>query len=340
MRIRLRQFRSLAALLLPILGIGLLAPAPVVAAGAEWRAVPSVGELHLRFEASGQAAPCALLGAAPDASTIECWVAHVDRSVARRSSPLTEETTLACVVEWEIEQPGKGSCPADTDRCVRPDVGLFDSLTHGLPIDTNIATTWALTADLATQYTVFHALRNGRALNPHRPRLAGLALSQGMLVLYRAHAITLLRHRLEEGGCGTQHLESYFALAAQVTDELGRSDVPEILETFPPAGREWERRFHRVQLAVTGRGGRVSPTGRWREDCEKAAAVGRQVGRLDADVNVWCGYAYEQLDMPEAAFEHWRLARRSPNHLEAASYANRRLRIEPTRPTETTAEVR
>jgi hypothetical protein len=44
-------------------------------------------------------------------------------------------------------------------------------------------------------------------------------------------------------------------------------------------------------------------------------------------VNVWCGYAYEQLAMPEAALKHWRLARRSPHHPAAASYANGRLGV-------------
>ena len=37
---------------------------------------------------------------------------------------------------------------------------------------------------------------------------------------------------------------------------------------------------------------------------------------------------------------HWRLARRSPNHPEAASYANRRLQLELVLPAETTAELR
>ncbi len=322
------------------MAIGLLAPAPSAASGDGWRAVPSVAGLHLRFEDSGDAAPCASLGARPNAGAVECWVAYVDRSVSRRSTPLTQETSLACVAGWEVAVPGQGNCPGDAARCVRPAISLFDSLAPDLPIDTNISATWALASDLAGEYTAFQVLRNGHALNPHRPRIAGLALSQGMLALYRAHAITLLKRGLEGGACATDHLEPYFALAARVTEELGRSDVPAILETFPPTGREWARRFHRVQLAVTGRPGGVAPTGKWREDCEKAAAIGPAVGRLDADVNVWCGYAYEQLDMTDAAFEHWRLARRSPNHPEAASYANRRLQLELVLPAETTAELR
>jgi hypothetical protein len=315
-------------------------PTIASAEGDASRAVPAVPELNLRFEDGGEAAPCAALPVTPSETAVECWSAYVDRAVSKRSSPLTDESELACIEVWEVVLPGERGCPADAARCVRPQTELFEKVAPGIPVDTNISATWALTSELAREYTAFQVLRNGHALNPLRPRIAGLALSQGMLVLYRAHAIRDLQDQLESAGCATEHLDPYFAQASRVTDEVGRSDVPAILESFPPLGREWSRRFRRVQLEVIGRGEGVRASGKWREDCEKAASIGPDVGRLDADVNVWCGYAYEQLDMPEAALEHWRLARRSPHHPEAASYANGRLKIAPAEPGETTAEVR
>jgi hypothetical protein len=318
----------------------LLAPAAAFAAADASRAVPAVPDLHLRFEDAGEVAPCAGLPVTPSESAVECWSAYVDRSASKRSSSLTAESELACVEIWDVAQPGERGCPQDAARCVRPQTEFFESVSPGLPVDTNISATWALTSDLAREYTAFQVLRNGHALNPHRPRIAGLALSQGMLVLYRAHAIRDLESQLESAGCATEHLDPYFALASRVTDEVGGSDVPDILESFPPLGREWARRFRRVQLEVIGRPGGIRATGKWRDDCEKAATIGPAVGRLDADVNVWCGYAYEKLDMPDAALEHWRLAQRSPHHPEAASYANRRLKIAPVEPGETTAKLR
>jgi hypothetical protein len=219
-------------------------------------------------------------------------------------------------------------------------VSLFQSLAPGLPIGTNISAAWALTVDLAREYTAFRTLRSGYALNPHRPRIGGLALSQGTLVLYRAHALTELRRALEAGGCGVEHLAPYFDLADRVIDEVARSDLPSILESYPPPGREWARRFHRVQLAVLGGSGGMRLGGKWRDDCERAATMGAAIGRLDADVNVWCGYAYELAEMPDAAAPHWRLARQSANHPEAASYASRRLQLVPSELGETTAGVR
>ena len=315
-------------------------PAGAGADDDSWRAVLAAPALQLRFEDSGRASPCAPLPATPDPEAVACWAAHVDRSVSKRSSPLTSETKLACVGAWEVIAPEQGGCPSDAARCVRPELGLFDKLAADLPIDTNISATWALSEDLAREYTAFQTLRSGHALNPHRPRIAGLALSQGMLVLYRAHAISELRRELEAEGCAVEHLEPYLELAEQVALEVGRSDVPAILETFPPLGREWARRFHRVQLAVIGGSAGVRASGKWQSDCEKAREIGPEVGRLDADVNVWCGYAYEQSGTPDLAAEHWRLARRSPNHPAAASYATRRLEWNPEGSGETTAELR
>ncbi len=297
------------------------------AQGSGWRVVPGTPSLHLRFEDASGRAPCPGLSATPAAAAVECWSAQVDRAVSKRTSPLVSEPALACVGAWEITPAGEGACPGEAAQCVRPDAGLFESLDRRLPIDSNIKAVWALTAELAGEYTAFQVLRNGHALNPHRPRIAGLALSQGLLVLHRAHAVAAVERKLETGGCATEHLLPYFDLAQRVTEEVGRSDVPAILETHPPMGREWARRFHRVQLAVIGADAAVRPDGKWREDCEKASALGPRVGRLDADVNAWCGYAYEQLGMVDAALEHWRLARRSANHPEAAAYADRQLAL-------------
>jgi hypothetical protein len=148
-----------------------------------------------------------------------------------------------------------------------------------------------------------------------------------MLVLYRANALTRLRGQLKRESCGVEHLEPYFDLAVQITSEVGGSDLPEILEFYPPQGRPWTRRFYRVQLEVLGRAGdvRSAPEAAWRKDCEKAADPGSRVGRLETDVNVWCGYAYELLGDSDAATLHWRLARHSPNHPEAAAFALHRL---------------
>lgn len=311
-----------------VLSSGLFATSPA-AADEAFRVVPSVPGLHVRFEDGGEAAPCAALGQTPSATAVECWSAHVDRSVSRRPSSLESDAALACVDAYESLAPGQAGCPRDAAQCVRPRLAVFESLKPGLPVDTNIAAAWAMAADLAREYTAFQVLRNGYALNPHRPRIAGLALAEGMLVLSRAQAITALKRSLEDGGCATDHLSPYFDLASRVTEEVGGSDVPAILETHPPPGREWARRFYRVQLAVLGAVQGIRADGRWREDCERATAIGAAVGRLDADVNVWCGYAYEQLGMSDAAMEHWRLARRSPNHPEAASYADRYLKPVP-----------
>ena len=295
------------------------------AQGSSWRVVPGVPSLHLRFEEGGDQAPCPGLSATPDHSAVECWSAQVDRAVSKRTTPLTAESSLACVGGWKIMRAGEGPCPGEAAHCVRPEAGLFEPLEPRLPIDSNIQAVRALTGELAREYTAFQVLRNGHALNPHRSRIAGLALSQGLLVLHRAHALADVMRELEAGGCATEHLLPYFDLAARVTEEVGSSDVPAILETHPPVGREWARRFHRVQLAVMGARAGVPPNGKWREDCERASALGSRVGRLDADVNVWCGYAYERLGMLEAALEHWHLARRSANHPEAASYADQHL---------------
>jgi hypothetical protein len=304
----------------------LLGAAGVASAqGAGRLVVPGVPPLYLRFEDAGGRSPCPALGATPAAAAVECWSAQVDRAVSKRSSRPASQPSLACVSAWEITPAGQGACPDDAAQCVRPDTGLFERPSRSLPIDSNIQAASALSADLAWEYTAFQVLRNGYALNPHRPRIAGLALSQGLLVLHRAHALAAVKQKLEAGGCATEHLLPYFDLAQRVTEEVGRSDVPAILESHPPMGREWARRFHRVQLAVIGADGAVRPDGKWREDCEKASALGPRVGRLDADVNVWCGYAYEQLEMFDAALEHWHLARRSANHPEAAAYADRHL---------------
>ncbi len=332
----LQRSRALAAAL--ILAAPIAAVSPVAADGGDWRALLPAPELHVRFEDGDQGAPCAALPSTPDPSAVECWAAYVDRAVSKRTSPLTEESELACIEEWEVVEPLQAGCPWDAARCVRADVGLFERVPDELPIDTNISATWALAAELAREYTAFQTLRSGHALNPHRPRISGLALSQGMLVLYRAQAISALRRELEAGDCGTDHLEPYFELASRVAEEVGRSDVPEILETFPEPGREWSRRFHRVQLAVLARNDAVRADGAWREDCSKARELGMRVGRLDADVNVWCGYAYELVGEPDHATLHWTLARHSPHHPEAASYAARRLGI--VGPGRTTAELR
>ncbi len=302
--------------------------APAAADPDGWRAVPAVPELHVRFEDSEHGAPCAPLGTTPTPAAVECWAAYVDRAVSKRSSPLTTEINLACVAKWEDTGPGQGGCPGDAARCVRPALGIFERVPEDLPIDTNISATWALATDLAREYTAFQTLRSGHALNPHRPRIAGLAVSQGMLVLYRAYAITALRRQLEAETCGRDHLQPYFDLARQVTQELGGSDVPEILDSYPAPGQLWARRFYRVQLEVLGRADGIRPAQDWKQDCEKAAEVGRRVGRLDADLNVWCGYAYELLGQSDEAFIHWQLARRSPNHPEASSFAKRRLEVE------------
>lgn len=316
-----------------------LLPAVRAEAGDAWRAVPRVPELALRFDPADGAAPCAALPANVAPDVVECWSAYVDRAAGRRSSPLTAETNLACVEHWEVTPAGQGGCPGDAARCVRPAVGPFERMPADLPIDSNVSAAWAMAADLAREYTAFQALRSGHALNPHRPRIAGLALSEGMLVLYRAEAIAALGRQLAASGCARDHLEPYLELAAHVTREIGSSDVPRILEGYPPAGREWARRFYRVQLAVLASPTAPRPGGGWQQDCEKAASLGSDVGRLDADVNVWCGVAYERLDMPGVASLHWRLARRSPNHPEAASYASERLSLEPEASAET-AEVR
>jgi len=179
-------------------------------------------------------------------------------------------------------------------------------------------------------------LRNGQALNPHRPRIAGLALAQGMLVLRHAHALVAATRDLEADGCATDHMQPYALVAERATQEVGATDLRRILETYPPPGREWARRFHRVQLEVLGRSdGPRASAGGWREDCQRALALGPRVGSLDADVNVWCGYAYERLRMRDEAFEHWVLARRSANHPEASSYADEHLK----RPRETGIET-
>ena len=336
--IRVFWMRPVRALVLPaVLLAGSLA-AGDAAANDGWRALPQVPKLHLRFEDGEAAAPCAALPETPDPSDVACWTTYVDRAAARRSSPLTAETELACVETWQVARPG-GACPADAAACVRPELGVFESLAPGLPVDSNVSAVWALSVEMAREYTAFQVLRSGHALNPHRPRIAGLALSQGMLVLYRAHAIHALGESLADAGCADEHVRPYLELAGRVTDEVGRSDVPAILETYPPPGREWARRFHRIQLAVLGRADGVRPGGAWQEDCEKAASVGPAVGRLDADVNVWCGYAYEQLGMPGVATLHWQLARRSPHHPEAASFASRRLALELEQPLEEAAEL-
>lgn len=319
----MRAFRSHFTVVI-LLGLALIAGG-ASADGSGWRVVPGVPPLHLRFEEGDTPAPCPVLGATPAQAAVECWSAQVDRAVSRRTTPLTPEPALACVGTWEIEVPGTAACPSEAAQCVRPVVGAFESLDQRLPIGSNIQAVWALTDELAREYTAFQVLRNGNALNPHRPRIAGLALSQGLLVLYRAHSLVTVSRTLEAGGCATDHLAPYVELAARVTEEVGRSDVPAILETYPPMGREWARRFHRVQLAVIGADPAVRLSGKWRDDCEQASAIGARVGRLDADVNVWCGYAYEQLGMFDAALEHWHLARRSPNHPEAASYADQHL---------------
>lgn len=307
--------------------LGLLCAAGAASAeGAEWRVVPGAPPLRVRFEDGGAQAPCPELGDTPAVAAMECWSARVDRAVSRRSSPLARESGLACVSGWEIAAAGEGSCPGEAARCVRPAVGLLESVDEKLPIDSNIQAAWALADELSQEYTAFQLLRSGHALNPHRPRIAGITLSQGLLVLYRAHALSDVKRELEAGGCATEHLLPYFDLADLVIEEVGGSDVPAILETHPPMGREWVRRFHRVQLAVIGADASVKPDGEWRQDCEKASAIGPRVGRLDADINVWCGYAYERLGMLDAALEHWHLARRSANHPEAASYADRHLR--------------
>ena len=314
-------------LLLALLEVAAARPAGADDSGI--RVVPSAPGLHLRFEDSGEAAPCEVLGQTPSGSAVECWSAQVDRAVSRRPSSLTTETALACIEAFETAPPGHAGCPKDAAVCVKPSLAFYESLAPGLPLDSNIAAGWAMAADLSREYTAFQVLRNGYALNPHRPRIAGLALSEGMLVLYRAHAILAVERRLRENGCATEHLAPYFELATRVTDEVGGSDLPTILETHPPQGREWARRFRRVQLAVLGAVAGIHADGKWREDCERATAVGAAVGRLDADVNAWCGYAYQQLGMADEAMEHWRLARRSPNHPEAASYADRNLQTLP-----------
>lgn len=318
----------------------LVSTAAARAEGDAWRALPQVPALQLRFEEAGPPAPCAALAASADPAAVECWEAYVHRAASRRSSPLTAEVDLACVERWDLTPPGQGGCPGDAARCVRPTVGLFARVPEDLPIDSNVSAAWAMAEELAREYTAFQVLRSGHALNPHRPRISGLALSQGMLVLYRAEAIAALGRQLAGSGCATDHLDPYLELAGRVTDELGRSDVPAILETHPPAGREWARRFYRVQLAVLGSRDGVDPGGGWQQDCEKAASIGPAVGRLDADVNVWCGVAYEHLDMPGVASLHWQLARRSPHHPEAASYASDRVAPGTLEPADTTAEVR
>jgi hypothetical protein len=249
----------------------------------------------------------------------------VDRSVAALESPLASQPELACVPRWEITEAGHAGCPGDAARCVRPDAGLFSSV-GPIPIAGNIRAARNAAAAMSREYTTFQSLRNAQAINSHRPRISGLALSQGMLVLHHAYSLASVEQALEAGGCATEHLSPFFELASWVTDEVGGTDVPHVLESYPPPGREWARRFHRVQLEVLGRRGAIRETGAWREDCEKAAELGERVGTLDADLHVWCGYAYELLEMPDAALEHWESARRSPNHPEASSYANEHLR--------------
>ena len=305
----------------------LAVPLTANAASDEWQVLQAVPELPVRFADSDNGDPCGALPSTPDPAVVECWAAYVDRTVSMRTSPLTEIFNLACVESWDVVQPGEAGCPGDSARCVRPDVGLFERVPENLPIDSNISTVWALTAEVAKEYTAFQTLRSGHALNDHRPRISGLAVSHGMLVLHRANTVLDLSRQLADEGCSAEHLEPYFELASRVTRDLGSSDLPEILETYPAAGQPWSRRFYGVQLEVLGRAGEVR-TGaeeHWRKHCEKASDKGRRVGKLDADVNVWCGRAYEMVGDADAAGHHWLLASRSPNHPEAAAYALRRL---------------
>ena len=145
--------------------------------GKDWRVAPKPPELQLRFEDRGEKAPCPDFGATPATETIECWAAHVDRALSRDASGLAEVDRLACLPAWEITEPGQGGCPEEAARCVRPKAGLFEGVPSDLPIGSNIRAAWATAVDLAREYTTFQLIRNGQALNPHRPRISGLAIS-------------------------------------------------------------------------------------------------------------------------------------------------------------------
>jgi hypothetical protein len=319
----------LVLLPLVLLGVAGRTVAESGPAPSEWHALQAVPELPVRYADADYGDPCGTLSSTPDSAVIDCWAAYVDSAVdePQGSTALTEMYNLACVESWDVVERNVAGCPASSARCVRPDVGLFERVPEDLPIAANISAVWGRTEQMARQYTAFQTLRSGHALNDHRPRISGLAVSQGMLVLLQANSILAIRRQLEDEGCGIAHLEPYFDLALQVTRNLGARDVPEILETYPSQGRSWTRKFYVVLLEVLGRAGQVRPGAdeAWREFCTQASDAGRKVGRLDADLNVWCGRAYEMVGDDEAAGHHWLLASRSANHPDAAAWALHRL---------------
>jgi hypothetical protein len=240
---------------------------------------------------------------------------------------------LACIPGWEVDErpklstdPRPSGCPADIEECVRPVVAFGQSLELQLPIAANLDTAYERAAAVASAYTDFQSLRRGHSRNRHTSKVAALALNQGILVLYRVQELLAIERGLRARDCSTRHLSSYFDFARTVIEELAGSDVPAIMESYPPRQRVWERRLYLLQMHLLGRIGPLNPQGSWHSICEKVSADGSELFQLDADLNAWCGFAYAEVDEAGSAAEHWQAARKSSNHPVAASYGSWALR--------------
>jgi len=313
-----------------------------------WYVVLPEPELLVRFpapEGDGARPPidCPELLANATRDQIECWAQDLQRRATRvYDDQRSEAMGLACFDSgWVVKRPAavqsdpddSAGCIGSAGLCVRPALkrgGLF-SLGRGdvapdVPIQQTIDRAYAQTRALAEEYTGYQYLRRGYGENRHNDKIAALAMSNGLLVLYRAQMVLHFERELRRGGCGAAFLQSYFALARSVVDEVGGNDLPLLLEAWPPPSKRWTRRLYQLELALLGSPDGVDPKGDWNALCDELSTTQDDLEGRDADLHAWCGYALARSGDDDRAEAHWWLARRSGSHPDASSWASAALR--------------
>ncbi len=347
--------------MLALLAFSLVLPSAGLAESlsSKWYWTPPPAELNISFEEQNRQHECSELERNPSGAQVECWARYLNRETSRvYGAQKDSRTPLACfengwvvrsAAQIELESPGaSASCggKGDRARCVRPALGkgpvfgLFggDEYPPSIPIQATIDRVSEDTDAMVHEYTAFQYLRRGHSRNRHTRKIAALAMTHGMLVLYRAQKVLEIERRLlapSDGGegatgavspaagrCGVSFLLPYFARAREVVEEIGGADIPAILDSYPPPNAPWSRRLFEVQLALLGSPSGPPPTGSWTAQCDEVAGAAGDLDGRDADLNAWCGYGFwSQGDLGRAT-RHWQAARKSASHPDAASYAN------------------